>query len=337
MFTSIFRAVAALARPRAPQLLVDGKPFRFIGANTINFFHYREHGLSIEDTIRTAKENGIRVIRIYLDDAGCDRLPVADQTLDFAAKHGVMVIATLMDCCCAGSKDYFKHRPKCMIADDAQLEAFKKRIEEILHHKNTVNGRIYREDRTILAWDLANELPLHLFSDSRFNFWLEEVSSHVKSLDPHRLLTIGIDAASDRWEEDGPHFDAINVSDLDFFSLHYNLPNHRGPLSSHLKAIRARIKKFRALGKPVVLEEFGTGSQRQLEDKDKLDPRALPNWLQGYKDQMDAAFSAGAAGVMFWGWGASEGSRLPHWWSVEDHHAGEVEFARLIREYRIPP
>jgi hypothetical protein len=45
---------------------VGGKPFRFVGANAIYFGFYEQYGFSIDEAIKTAKENGIDVIRIYL-------------------------------------------------------------------------------------------------------------------------------------------------------------------------------------------------------------------------------------------------------------------------------
>jgi len=45
---------------------MGGKPFRYIGANTIYFGFYEQYGFSIDEAIKTGKENGIDVIRIYL-------------------------------------------------------------------------------------------------------------------------------------------------------------------------------------------------------------------------------------------------------------------------------
>jgi hypothetical protein len=51
---------------------------------------------------------------------------------------------------------------------------------------------------------------------------------------------------------------------------------------------------------------------------------------------MDTAFSAGASGVMFWGWGVPETMTVPLWWRYEDHDITEQEFCTLIREYQLP-
>ena len=42
----------------------DGKPFRFIGASTVNMVFYDDWDLSVEKAIKTAKENNISVVRL---------------------------------------------------------------------------------------------------------------------------------------------------------------------------------------------------------------------------------------------------------------------------------
>jgi endo-1,4-beta-mannosidase len=259
--------------------------------------------------------------------------------LDIAAKNGVYVIATLTDCCCLGAswgktpETYFPAVSYCDLADTSSLESFKGYIEAVLLRRNSVNGKIYRDDTTILAWDVANEPALQVFTDSELNTWLREVTSYVETLDPNHLITIGIDTGGSLYNSDGPYYQALNVPDLDFFSFHHNLPNYQ-LASQNLDPIKFRIEKFISMGKPVILEEFGVGSQRIL--RQDVDKNTLDNWVQAYKDQMDTAFSAGASGVMFWGWGTPDTRTVPLWWSLEDHDTTETEFCTLIKDYQIP-
>ncbi len=250
---------------------VEGKPFRFIGANAIYFGFYAQYGFSIDEAIKTAKENGIDVIRIYLGfgEGTWSGRPMEeyDKALDIAARNGMYVIAVLTDCCCMGGdwsqteESYYAHVPYCNLTNSAGLEALKEYISNILLRKNSVNGKIYRDDTTILAWDVANEPFLQNFFDSDLNNWLSQVTQYIKSVDPNHLLTFGLDASGRKYDTDGPHYDALNVPDLDFFSFHYNLPNFF-TVSQHLDLIKFRVEKFLSMGKPVVLEEFGVGTLR---------------------------------------------------------------------------
>lgn len=326
-----------------PGLSVDGKPFRFIGANSIYFGYYGEFGYSIEDAIRAAKENGINVLRIYLgfgnDTWGGKPFEKFDQVLDIAAKNRVYVIATLTDCCCFGGNwgktedAYFQKVPYCNVSSKPGLTSFKEYIKSVLLRKNTINGKIYKDDTTILGWDVANEQPLQLFSDSDFSTWLNDVTAYIKSVDPNHLITIGIDASSDIYNSSGPRYDALNVPGLDFYSFHFNLPSYLD-VAGKLESLQYRVETLLSMGKPVVMEEFGIGTERSVPG---MNVKTEEAWLKGYRDQMDTAFSSGVSGVMFWGWGVPETTNVPLWWNAEDHNITETNFVKMIKEYQIPP
>ncbi len=322
----------------------DSKPFRFIGANSINFGYYREYGFSVEEAIKSAKENGIRVLRISLalsDSAwGYSPMDEYDKVLDIAAKYGVYVIANLTEgCCFAGEPNetregYLARYPYVNMTSESALADFEDYIKGVLLRKNTVNGRIYRNDPTILAWDVVNEPAVELFSDGDFNTWLGKVTTYIKTLDPNHLVTIGINTSPGIYSTPGGHYQALNVPGLDYFSFHYN--TRLSPaVASNLDSIRYRVEMLRQLGKPVVMEEFGAGSQRMFPQD--VSANALNDWLQAYRDLLDTAFSAGASGALFWGWGVPDTKKVLLTWMLEDHDSSETEFTRLIREYQFPP
>ena len=322
---------------------IENKPFRFIGANAIYFGFYNEYNFSIEEAIKTASENGISVIRIYIGfgENTWSQKPFKefDKVLDIAAKYGVYIIATLTDCCCLGGswaqteEDYFAKVPYCNLTDTSGLSSFKEYIKSVLLRENTINGKIYKDDTTIMAWDIANEPALQIFSDSELNSWLLDVTSYIKTLDDSHPVTIGIDTSRDIYNSDGPHYGALNIPDLDFFSFHYNLPDY-SIVYEHLDLIKFRTEKFISMGKPVVLEEFGIGSQRVIDTEEE---GTLDNWLLAYKQQMNTVFSSGASVAMFWGWGIPETRTLSLWWRYEDHDVTETEFCTMIKEYKFPP
>lgn len=329
---------------------VNGESFKFIGANAIYFGFYQEYGYSIEKAIKTAKENGIKVIRIYvwMDGATWGGRPFSeyDKVLDIAARNGMYVIVTLTDCCRGDwgvtKETYFNKVPQCNFASTEGLELYKRQVESVLNRKNTVNGRLYRQDTTIFAWDLANEPELTYFTNTEINNWEREAVAYIKKIDPDHLVTMGINAGFDFYDANGAHYSALDVPGLDFFSFHY-YPNTGSKeevciSNEYLKLIQFRTETFLSLGKPVVLEEFGRGSQRGLENilQRKVNERELACWLKGYQDEMDTTFASGASGVMFWGWGVVETKNVPLWWRDEDNDASQEEFCQLMRTYQPP-
>lgn len=303
-------------------LIRDGKPFRFIGASAVNTVFYDNWGLDVEKVIRTAKENNISVLRFYID-WGWSKDEDIDNILNIASRHGIYVILTLTDCCCSGDysslKKYFEvHAPFCNIENPHSRYAFKKRIKEVIGRRNPLNGRLYRDDPTILAWEIANELEYWHFSEHDVYQWVNDMATYIKTLDGNHLVTIGINAGNAGLGDDNPVYKIYNVPALDFFSFHLY------PSAEETGQIEFIAKKFLSLGKPVIMGEFGVGTGR-----DPLDALA-------FKKCMDTAFYAGCSAVMFWGWGIPEEKKIPMWWSQESYSIADKEFCVFIKKYQIP-
>jgi mannan endo-1,4-beta-mannosidase len=321
---------------------LGSQPFRFIGANAPYFGAYGQNGLSIEEGIKSAREAGLSVLRIYLTYGaqpwGAKSFELFDEVLDLAAQNGIYIIATFADGCCYSSaeksEDYFAHTVYTNINNELSQKKFESFIKDMILRKNSVNGRIYRDDPTIMAWDIINVPPVELFTPIELNTWLSGMTAYIKSIDPNHLVTLGIDTSQGIYSTPGEHYSALNVPDLDFFSFHYNT-NYFEDAPSHLDSIRYRVEMFRSMGKPVVMDVFGSGSQRIFPDNASQD--ILVDWVKAYKDQMDTVFSAGAAGALFWGWGVPGTKQVLLWWSDEDHDSTETLFVQMLLEYQFPP
>lgn len=336
---------------KARSLVVDHQEFKFIGANAIYYGFYKQYGYSIPQAIHSAKESGIKVLRIYLwlGDAPWGARPMEeyDRVLDIAAQEGMYIIAVLSDCTPGDwgktKEAYYRAVPQCDLVKSSGIKFYKDRAKELINRRNTINGKLYRDDTTILAWDLANEPPLYDFTADEFHQWLSQIAQYVKQLDPQHLITIGISNQSKEYDEPGPLYDAWNVPELDFFSFHiYVSQRVRSDQicqsDEYLSLISNRTRILASYGKPVVLEEYGFGSLREIGGKQTQEkqPDTMKCWLKVYKDQMDAAYSNGAAGTMFWGWGVPETVNVPLWWKNEEHDSSETEFVDLLHTYQIP-
>ena len=206
-----------------------GRPFRFIGANAVYLVFYDDWDLDIEKAIRTAKDNNVSVLRLYVD-LGWGKDSDFDRIFDIASRYGIYIILTFTDCCCISDysnleKYYQVHAPFCNITNNGSIRAFKKLIKEIIERRNSINGRIYRDDPTIMAWEIANELEYRNFDKSDVYDWIDEIATYIKSLDNNHLITIGIDANGSGFANDNLH-DIFNVPALDFSFFSF-LSSHR--------------------------------------------------------------------------------------------------------------
>lgn len=322
-----------------------GKPYKFIGANAVSLVFYDDWDLDVEKAVMTAKQNGISVLRVYID-LGWGKDDDFDRIFDIARRHGVYIILVFTDCCCsgdyAGTDKYFQvHAPFCNITSKESVRAFKKLIKQIIGRRNQINGKLYRDDPVILAWEIANELEYWRFSPSEVNSWLDEIASYIKSQDRRHPVTAGISVNGFHGGQ-GPRLrETFNVAGIDFYSFHfYPSESSAERLGSEqteedASRIRSVTKEFLSLGKPVVMSEFGLTSSARKHILSS-DEAAAESYNAFFRLYMDSAFESGASGVMFWGWGVPEEKRVPMWWSSEAHSTEDKEFCAFIKSYNIP-
>jgi mannan endo-1,4-beta-mannosidase len=90
---------------------------------------------------------------------------------------------------------------------------FKGHIRAVLDRKNTVNGRVYKNDATIMTWEPANEpqpavastyldsrgLQLPPNPDDPLLPWIARISSYIKRRAPDQLVTTGFEGKQGEW------------------------------------------------------------------------------------------------------------------------------------------
>jgi len=169
---------------------------------------------------------------------------------------------------------------------------YKNYTSYFLNRVNTQTGIKYKDDPTILAWELANEPRAR--SDKtcvKLNSWIGEMSSYIKSLDSNHLVTTGIDGgyknkvSNPSWSwwyhgnEGQDFFLNHNWTTIDFATFHYysdsfgSEVNVNTWISEHINDSHLILKK------PVIFEEFNTKTDRAnilssyyaLSEKQKID------------------------------------------------------------------
>lgn len=161
-----------------------GKRFEFQGTNQREL----PIGLaerSIEETFRTHKEKGLRVVRVWafnedscgitgcfmvkqndgslkINDQALERL---DQTLFYAAKYGIKLVMVPLNYepSFGGMENWVKNvkgsgHPHIDFYRDGNVQtAYRTYLRTLTSRVNTKNGVRYSDDPTIMAWDVANE------------------------------------------------------------------------------------------------------------------------------------------------------------------------------------
>jgi hypothetical protein len=225
-------------------LLLNGKTFRFSGAN-IYWLGLLETGqgnvypssFEVEDALATARAMGATVIRSHTlgISVGCtlcleiDRgvfNQAAFQHIDFAmraaADHGLKLIIPLVDNWryYHGGKHTFTdwlglNNEDLFYSNPQTIADFQQYISVLLNHVNIYTGVAYKNDPTILAWELGNELHAPLD-------WEQTIANSIKSIDGNHLIASG----SYNWDARKSLFiHELTLSSIDIYTGHYYPPS----------------------------------------------------------------------------------------------------------------
>jgi mannan endo-1,4-beta-mannosidase len=209
-------------------------------------------------------------------------------------------------------------------------------IRSLLTRVNAINRRAYREDPTIMAWQLCNE-PRGIDQVEAFHRWIDTTSALIKSLDPNHLVSIGSEGYTPSPEYAGTDFKRMHTGkNIDYTTAHiwiqnwswYDPQKHDStyPVAAQKMAeyLDRHASESKQLGKPFVLEEFGI-----MKDAGSFDPGATNTHRdQYYKDVfaniLRLSQSGQASGVNFWAWGGEGRPRVPGtMWQKGDPFTGD--------------
>ncbi len=196
-------------------------------------------------------------------------------------------------------------------------EWFKSYISVLLNRTNSITGLKYKDDPTILAWELANEprctsagvYPDGTCSTTTITDWASEMSTFVKAIDSSHLLAVGDEGAFCRpvadWTltqkygaggygpgqgedcKDGIDTIALtSLKNIDMMSMHLYPDNWKESVEWANGWIEEHAAAAKKLGKPVYLGEFG------LLDTSKRMP-VFAKWLKTVR-------ATGVDGALYW-------------------------------------
>ena len=241
--------------------------------------------------------------------------------------------------------------------------AFQAHIEQIINRKNSITAQFYKDDPTIMAWQLANE-PRGVLRAKAMQEWIDETAQFIKQLDQNHLVSVGSEGNTSSFTAGNDFLNDHSSPFVDYTTIHIWIQNWLwyDPLDaekSYPKAL-AKAKEYIAkhlalaqqLGKPMVLEEFGIA-----RDGNSHEPQAGTSYRDQYyeaifKEVLESAKAkAPLVGCNFWAWAGQGRPRLaeaiwekgddwigdpPHefqgWYSVYDQDASTLALIKAYAE-----
>ena len=154
-------------------------------------------------------------------------------------------------------------------------DAYKNWALHLLNRRNVYTGVLYKDDPTIMAWEMANE-PRCQGTIERLNSpgcspailtgWVQEMSAFLKQNDSKHLVTVGDEGFFRRsggsdWLRNGSQgvdFDAfLRTASIDFGTLHLYPDNWGKDVDWATQWIEEHIAAGVEADKPVLIEEYG--------------------------------------------------------------------------------
>ena len=184
-------------------------------------------------------------------------------------------------------------RAMLFYTNETTRRLYREHLEKVVTRRNTVTGVFYRDDPTILGWELMNEAQAVTGRWHERRAWFAEMSSYLKSLDANHLITPGAwgyRTAAERREWLADH----RLPTIDYCDVHNYPREDANSFVDSPEALREFIDNRAAaalsLAKPLVLGEFGIGP-------DGYNGISQRDWFRGF---FAANLRAGVAGAMFW-------------------------------------
>ncbi|KAL2231792.1 UNVERIFIED_CONTAM: Mannan endo-1,4-beta-mannosidase 2 [Sesamum indicum] len=289
-------------------VLHASSPFLFNGFNAYWMMHLASDPIQrykVSHVFREASAAGLTVCRTWAFSDGGDRaLQISPGTydervfqgLDFvvseASKYGIRLILSFVN----NYNDFGGRQQYVQWARNAGVQInteddfythpvlkdyYKNHIRKVVTRFNTITRMAYKDDPTIMAWELINEPRCQIdYSGRTLNGWVEEMAGFVKWLDKKHLVEIGMegfygDTMPERMQLVNPGYqvgtDFITnnlIKDIDFATIHAypdiwlsgksddeQMGFMERWMSSHLEDAKTILKK------PLVIAEFGKSSK----------------------------------------------------------------------------
>jgi mannan endo-1,4-beta-mannosidase len=237
-----------------------------------------------------------------------------------------------------GSWDDYPKFTAQFYSNPKAVEMFNKHIEFVVNRKNPYSNIEYKNDPTIMAWELANE-PRGVNNLDAFAKWIDETAGLIKKLDPHHLVTTGSEGNTSNSKSSGTDLEKDHSSkSIDYATMHIWVQNwgwydpakakatYPVAVDSAMKYFERHAAAARKLNKPLVLEEFGIS--RDLNNHAANTPTTVRD--KYYERMFEEVYRRSIepnsllSGVNFWAWGGEGRPKKPMgFWKAGDDFIGD--------------
>lgn len=227
------------------------------------------------------------------------------------------------------------------------MAAFEKHVDFILTRTNSVTGVAYRDDPTIMSWQVANEPRVRNEAhEATFTAWMNRTVEQINALAPNQLISTGAEGEAGTYKRadyvegvygDIKVFKRIHANpNIDYLTMHvwpknwswYKPDDEEASTQLAINHARDYIKRHVAMAKttnrPIVLSEFGFPRNKESLSKE-AEVTYRNQFYQAVFSDLLATGDRTFAGVNIWGFGgeAKPAKAANGKWQAGDDFSGD--------------
>jgi mannan endo-1,4-beta-mannosidase len=262
----------SFVRKQGQELVLNNKKFKFSGANVYDLLTLPKS--EVDSTYDNLKSNGINVIRFWgFNKQGkvtSDDLQNLDYIISESKKkeiHLIIVLGNQWEDFGGPSNFTSQINDQSFYTDENSTINYYNHISRVVDRYNTITGNEYKNEHSILAWELLNEPRVESDRTNKIlSEWVNTTGQHILNIDNNHLIAIGTEGFIDGsngapYEEyHGADFSTIcGLVIIDFCSTHlYPKYFKETPDAEELEGLIERWNGISLrLNKPIYIGEVG--------------------------------------------------------------------------------
>lgn len=264
-------------------LMAGTHPYTIIGVNSYDLAYKTDD--QIRENFAYFKKLNINTVRLWAFGDGNStgfqpaagitndsRLRQMDFILSLAKENSIRIIPVLVNNWndYGGKAQYTawigKSAEDAFFTDTDAVHLFKNYVNKIVARKNTYTGVEYRNDPTILAWEIMNEPRSGISNKNNsevLRTWTNDMDTYLRSIDSNHLVSLGTETAA-----------LCSVTAIDLCSVHLYVEDQGVPKYPSITAVThylsSQAKEARLIKKPIYIGEIGIRKDYQVYDQEPL-------------------------------------------------------------------
>ena len=225
---------------------------------------------------------------------------------------------------------------KAFFTNETTKEWYRNHVVKTVKRVNSINGKAYADDPTIMTWQLANE-PRGLDHKQEFAHWIKGTAELIKSMDANHLVSLGSEGDTPNPDEGlkaivDNAYEAIDYITMHIWVQNWNWYTPGGGQEKYDQMMQrfnnywdTHVEVAKTLNKPIVLEEYGLA-----RDAFNYQPEASIEERNRYYQYVYNKFvtnvekKGAVQGVNFWSYsGEARPPRPGEYWQSGDVFVGD--------------